>query len=242
MLVKKNILCTICARAGSKGVKNKNIRNLSGRPLISYTIAQALAWGKAKKVVVSTDSAAIARIAVQYGASVPFMRPGRLATDAAPKLVSIRHALLESERIFKDRYDIVVDLDASAPIRSVKDIDNCLNIFLRKKADTLFSVVRSHRNPYFNMVEEKADGFVKLSKNAPSDIAGRQHAPPVFDMNASIYFYSREFILDPKNLTPFSKKTAVYLMPELSRYDIDTEADFMFIEFLIKKGIWKNEV
>lgn len=237
-----NILCTICARGGSKGVKNKNIRPLLGEPLIAYTIKQALKWGKAKRVVVSTDSQAVADIAESYGAEVPFLRPKKLAGDNSPKILSIRHALTECEGLYNEKYGIIVDLDATAPIRNTKDLDNCLKMFTEKKAKTLFSVVKAHKNPYFNMVEEKEDGFVKLCKKLPAEITRRQDAPRVFDMNASIYFFKRDFLINPKYIMPFSDKTAVYVMNELSAYDIDREIDFKFIEFLLKEGVWKSEV
>ncbi len=237
-----NILCTICARGGSKGVKNKNIRPLLGKPLIAHTIKQALKWGKAKHVIVSTDSQIIADIARDNGAEVPFIRPSKLATDNAPKLLSIRHALVECERLNNEKYDIVVDLDATSPLRHIEDLDNCLKLFIEKKAKTLFSVVRAHRNPYFNMVERKKNGFVKLCKKLPANIVRRQDAPEVFDMNASIYFFRRGFLINPSHLMPFSDKTAVYVMSEFSAYDVDREIDFKFIESLLKEGAWKSEV
>lgn len=242
MRSKFNILCTICARGGSKEVKNKNIRLLAGKPLIAYTIKQALKWGKADNIIVSTDSENIKTVAEKYGAKVPFKRPEELAGDSSPKLLSIRHALIESERIFDKKYDIVMDLDATAPLRKIKDLDNCLKIFLKKKPENLFSVVKAHRNPYFNMVEEKKNGFVKLCKKKSKSIISRQMAPVVYSMNASIYFFTRDFLLNTKNLMPFSDKTAVYVMDDISSYDIDREIDFKFIEILIKEGIWKNEV
>ena len=240
MLGSYNILCTICARGGSKGVKDKNIRLLSGKPLIAYTIAQALKWNKAR-VVVSTDSKKIANVAKRYGAEIPFMRPKKLAIDDVPKLFSVRHALVESEKYFSEKYDIIVDLDATSPIRKMKDLDNCLKIFKEKRPKTLFSVVKARRNPYFNMVEKKEDGFVKLCKGLSGAVTARQKAPGVYSMNASIYFYTREFLLNPKHTMPFSDKTAIYVMDELSAYDIDTKIDFNFIEFLFKEGIWKSE-
>lgn len=233
------ILVVIAARGGSKGVKYKNIRPLSGKPLIGYSIEQALRWGKARHVVVSTDSHKIRDIARRYGAEAPFIRPKKLAGDNTPKLPVIRHALIESERLFNERYDIVVDLDATAPIRQLKDLDNCLSLFIKKKPTTLFSVVKAHRNPYFNMVEKKSDGFIKLSKKLPHKVVRRQDAPEVYSMNASIYFYSRKFLIQHNHITPFSKRTAVYIMDDLSAFDIDREIDFRFIDFLIKQGFWK---
>lgn len=241
-MLPENILCIICARGGSKGIKGKNIRPLLGKPLMAYTIEQALRWGRARHVVVSTDSGRIAKVAKKYKAEVPFNRPKELATDNAPKLLSIRHALIESEKFFKEKYDIIVDLDVTAPIRKIKDLDNCLKIFIKKKPKVLFSVVKARRNPYFNMVEREKDSFVKLCKKLPARVIRRQVAPEVFNMNASIYFYRRDFLLDQRHITPFSDKTAIYIMNELSAYDIDSEIDFKFNEFLLKEGIYKSEV
>ena len=123
------MLITICARGGSKGVKNKNIRDLKGKPLISYTIRQAIEWGKANRVIVSTDSKDIADISKQFGAEVPFFRPKLFSDDDAPKLPAIRHALIQSELIYKEKYETIIDLDPTAPIRKISDIENCLNMF-----------------------------------------------------------------------------------------------------------------
>ena len=116
-----DIICFICARGGSKGVKDKNIRELAGKPLIAYTIEQALKWDEAKHVVVSTDSKKIADVARRYGAEVPFERPKELASDNSAKLPVVRHALIESEKRFGERYKIVVDLVANN-IQRVPDL------------------------------------------------------------------------------------------------------------------------
>lgn len=240
--MQKKILCTICARGGSKGVKNKNIRPLLGKPLISYSIQQALRWGKAKRIIVSTDSEKIAQIARKYGAEVPFIRPARLSADKTAKLLSIRHALLKCEELFGEKYDIVLDLDVTSPLRRISDLDRCLQMFRKLRPKSLFSVVRARRNPYFNMVEKKKNGLVKLCKQSTRTVTFRQKAPEVYDMNASIYFYSRDFLLNRNNKTPISNKSAIYIMDELSSFDIDNEADFKFIEFLIKEKLWKDEL
>lgn len=240
MKKKLNILVSILARGGSKGIKDKNIFPLMGRPLIAYTIKQALKWGKARRVIVSTDSHRVARIASKYGAEVPFLRPKSMAKDNTPKIVAIRHALKESERIFGERYDIVVDLDVTAPLRRTSDLNRCLAIFLKKGSQTLFSVVQADKNPYFNMVEEKGNGFVEISKKLAGGVISRQTAPRVYSLNASIYFYSRKFLLDRKNKLPFSDRTAVYVMDGITGHDINNNIDLKFIEFLMKNRIWKN--
>jgi len=229
------ILLTICARGGSKGVKNKNIREISGKPLIVYTIETAKKWGKANRIVCSSDSNDILEIAEKHGVDIPFIRPKELSNDDVGKVEVIRHAAVECEKKYNEKYDIIVDLDVTAPIRSKHDLDNCLKIFNEKKPDVLFSVVKARKNPYFNMVEEKADGFVKIVKPLENDVLSRQNAPKVYDLNASIYFYDREFLFDKKNETVTSTdKAAIYVMDDISAVDIDSELDFRFIEFLIE--------
>lgn len=234
-----NILITICARGGSKGVKNKNIRPLMGRPLISYTINQAKNWSRSSDIVVSTDSPEIAHVAREYGASTPFMRPDSLAGDTAPKVPVIKHALMECEKIFNKKYDLIVDLDTTSPIRDPEDLENCYQKFMANKPQLLFSVVPAHRNPYFNMVEEQSDGFAKLCKQLPARVTRRQDAPHVYDMNASIYFYDRNFLLREDCVESFFEKSIIYEMNELSGYDIDREIDFTYMEFLIKERLIK---
>lgn len=232
-----NILLTIGARGGSKGVKNKNIRALMGKPLIAYTISQALLWGKARRVIVTTDSPQIAGAAREYGAEVPFLRPSELATDAAPKVPAIRHALIECERIHSETYDVVVDLDPTAPARSIEDLDACLALFMEKRPKTLFSVVVAHKNPYFNLVELNPDGFAHLSKEPPGgSVFARQSAPVVYAMNGSIYFYDRKYLIDEQTISPISDKSIIHVMSDWSGYEIDREVDFDFTEFLVSKG------
>ena len=231
-----NLLITICARAGSKGVEGKNIRKLAGRPLIYYTIKQALDWGKGKRVVVSTDTEEIAQVARKFGAHVPFLRPKKLSNDKAVKEEAIRHAFLKCEKLFKESYDYVMDLDATAPVRTVRDLEKAFKLFLKKRPKTLFSVVPARRNPYFNMVEEVELGRVNYSK-PNSNFHRRQDAPKVYDMNASIYIYSRDYLLNERNNKPVTDNSIAYVMHELSRHDIDSEMDFKFIEFLAKEKL-----
>ena len=121
-----NILCTICARGGSKGVKNKNIKELKGKPLIAYTIEQAKASGLFEHIVISTDSDDIANVAKEYGAEVFFKRSEEMASDTAGKLDVIKDAFEKSEKYYNKTFDYLIDLDATAPLRIVEDIINSL--------------------------------------------------------------------------------------------------------------------
>jgi CMP-N-acetylneuraminic acid synthetase len=231
-----NILITICARKGSKRIKDKNTRELAGKPLLVHTIDIAKKWGEAKRIICSTDSKEIAKMAKTYGAEVPFIRPRELATDESGKIPVIRHALNECEKKYKEKYDLIVDLDVTSPIRTKEDLDNCLKKFNENKPEVLFSVVNSRKNPYFNMVEINDNNFAELSKSSTTNVLRIQGAPKVYDMNASIYFYSREFLLNPDYVHVLSsKRSAIYVMNDISAFDIDNELDFKFIEFLIKE-------
>lgn len=230
------ILAVIAARGGSKGVKNKNIRFLADKPLIAHTIAQVKKWGKFDKFIVSTDSEEIAHIAREFGAEVPFLRPPEFAEDTSSKMDALRHAFLKAEEHYNEKFDALLDLDATSPVRTIEDIDGILEVFTEKKASCVFSVVKARKNPYFNMVEKLPDGSVGISKKAPAEIIRRQETPQVFDMNASMYVYDRDFLLDESNKMPYSKDAYIYEMGEKSSIDIDTELDFQFIEFLVKTG------
>lgn len=232
------ILCTICARGGSKGVPRKNIRELNDKPLIYYTINHALKWGKADKIMISTDDEEIAKISKKYGAEVPFLRPKELATDKAGKLESIKHAVKYYEDK-NEKFDIIVDLDPTSPLRNIKDLDYALEYFLKHKPNNLYSVCEARKNPYFNMVELNDNNRAYISKKVEKDVLSRQTAPKVYEMNASIYIYDKDFLL--KTNTIHSNNTSIYIMPQERSIDIDSEIDFQFVEYLIKKGIVEVE-
>lgn len=228
------ILCTICARGGSKGVKNKNIEEINAKPLIAYTIEQAQQSLLFEHIVISTDSDDIAEVAKKYGAEVFFKRSKEMASDHAGKLDVIRDAFVRSEEHYKKKYDYLIDLDATAPLRDVDDIINSFHQFLKDDNDNLITAMPSRRSPYFNLVEVNKDGEIYLSKNLDNAILRRQDAPKSYDMNASIYIWKRDTILNDKSL--FLKKTGLYIMSEERSIDIDTPLDFEFVEFLIRKN------
>ncbi len=164
-------LITICARSGSQGVKNKNIRPLLGRPLIAYSIDCALRWGGADRVVVSTDSEddCPGRKGARGGNAIhPSSQPGRRgrsqdgsgSTRASPGRAGDRQA-----------YQVVIDLDVTAPLRHVSDVENAFNLLITLGPLTVFSVVNARKNPYYNVVEADSEGFVHVAKEP----VGRSH-------------------------------------------------------------------
>lgn len=229
-----DVLCSICARGGSKGVKNKNVKLLHGKPLIAYTIEQAIASKLFDHIVISTDSDQIAEVGKQYGADVFFKRDSKLSSDTAGKLDVIKDALLKSEKHYGKKYKYHIDLDATSPLRNIGDIVESFKQFLKNKNDNLITAMPSRRSPYFNLVELDSLGKVALSKQTEITVVRRQDAPKTFDMNASIYIWTRNRLLNSNTL--FSERTGLYIMPEERSIDIDTELDFKFVEFLMRNN------
>ena len=230
-------LCSIGVRGGSKGVKNKNLKLMNDKPLLAYTIEQAKESGLFEHIVLSTDSEEIQELALSLGADSWFLRPSEMATDEAGKLPVIAHTLKESEKYYSLKFDVIVDLDVTAPLRTSEDIEKAYLKLIEKDADNLISVCESRKNPYFNMIEVHNDipKVVKKIKNRP---VSRQEAPKVFDMNAAIYMWQRRSKIDYENL--ISDKTVLYEMPQERSVDIDSETDWNFVEFMLKKGRKKN--
>lgn len=222
-------IATICARGGSVGVPGKNIRPLLGKPLIAYTIQQALACPEIDGVYVSTDLPAIAEEAKRAGATVPFMRPAELATSTAPKVPVIEH-LVDGIEPKIGPVDVVVDLDPTSPLRDISDIRACLAL-LGPDTDVVITAYESDKNPYFNMVERQPDGGVGLVKRPAGEIAGRQGAPKVYAMNASIYVWRRRSLA--KGL--WGGRVALHVMPRERSVDIDSELDFRLVELLMRE-------
>lgn len=231
----KNILGTICARGGSQGVKNKNIRELKGKPLIAYTIEQMKKWGKADKIICSTDSSEIASVAKQYGAEVPFTRPSELATGEAGKLPVIQHAVKFMEEKLGIKFDIIVDLDPTAPLRKIKFIEEAYSMLVENNLMSIYSVCKARKNPYYNMVELDENQVPYISKKPDKPLLRRQDAKIVYEVNASIYVYNRDFIMSSDSIQ--SPRTMIYEMPEEYSVDIDREIDYKYIEFLLNEGV-----
>lgn len=223
----------IFARAGSKGLPGKNIRLLAGKPLIAWSIEQALEVKGIRRLIVSTDSEEIAFVAKSYGAEVPFLRPSELSGDKSPEWFAWRHAL-EFLRQNEGRLpNAMVSIPATAPLRSSEDIRNALDDFAKGGADIVITVTQAHRNPYFNMVKINEDGSVGLVITPQSGIMRRQDAPEVYDMATVAYVSDPNFIL--ANDSIFSGRVRAVEVPTQRAIDIDTLYDFELAEFLMLK-------
>lgn len=220
-------------RAGSKGVPNKNLHELNGKPLMAYTIEQAIESGLFEHVMVSTDSKQIFELAKNFGAEAWFLRPTEQATDEAPKIPVIQNALVESEKHFGKKFDVIIDLDVTSPLRSVADIKQAYLQFIEEDAEILITACPARKNPYFNMVE-KLNGRVQIVKEHDPWPVRRQDAPQVYDMNSSIYIWKRRALIANNNL--FSEKTSLFIMPQERSVDIDNITDLCFVKYLLKNS------
>lgn len=228
-------ICTICARGGSKGVPNKNIRSLLGKPLIAHSILHARATGLFYGVAVDSDSDEILETAGKWGADYLIKRPAELATDTAAKLPAIRHCVAEVERITGRTFATLVDLDATSPLRLPEDIEGCVRLLEERGVGNVITGMPARRSPYFNLVELDENGFARLSKKLAVPVVRRQDAPRCYDMNASVYVWRRDLLFASD--TVFNADTLLYEMPEERSIDIDSELDFAFVEFLMgRKG------
>jgi N-acylneuraminate cytidylyltransferase/CMP-N,N'-diacetyllegionaminic acid synthase len=224
------MICTICARGGSKGVPGKNIRPVAGKPLIAWSIEQARATGAFDLIAVSSDSPDILAAATAGGADLAIRRPDALASDTAGKIPAIEHALRTAEAHLGRRANVFVDLDATSPLREVADIAGAIALQAATGASSVITGAPARRSPYFNLVERRPDGTVGVSKPLPSEVLRRQDAPACFDMNASIYVWARDaFVAAPGVFYP---DTRLYEMPEERSVDIDSPLDLMLVELL----------
>ena len=234
-MIKGNILCTICARKGSKGLKGKNYLTLLGKPLIKHTIEQANKSKLFTKIVVSSDSKKIINISKKE-TDYTISRTKKLSNDHSSKVDAIKDALLRAEKHFKLRFDIVVDLDVTSPLRSKSDIKNALDLFIKKKPGNLVSGYKARRNPYFNQVMYK-NSYLDVVCNSKKKIVRRQSAPQIYDLNASIYIWNRNSLLS--SIKTINKKTILFEMPYSRSIDIDDELDFMMVKYILQKKLNK---
>lgn len=229
-----NILITICARGGSKGVPRKNIRLLNGQPLISYTIRCASRFFENYEGVMalSTDDTSIKKVAADFGLTSDYTRPEFLATDQAGKIGVIKDLLQYEEKKQNLNFDYIIDLDVTSPLRMVSDVQEALEQLIQAPdAFNIFSVSKARRSPYFNMVEAQKNGYYNVVKDT-GIILSRQQSPNVFDLDGSIYIYRKKFF-DHDFSLPYTPKTLIFQMQHIC-FDIDEILDLEFMEYLIQ--------
>ena len=237
-----NLLFTICGRAGSKGIKNKNIKTFLDKPLALYSLSVIDLYLKSSDyeadIVLNTDSEEL--INIFEGNSLRHVdiieRKPDLSGDSVAKTEVINNCLVEMENRNNKEYDLIIDLDITSPLRTVNDLDSMIEKKINSDCDLIFSVTDSRRNPYFNMVKKTENGYNRVIS---SNFTTRQEAPEIYDMNASIYVYSREFL--QKNIGLFEGKCGIYKMFDTGILDLDHENDMLLMEVIAKYLFDNNE-
>lgn len=234
------VLFTLCGRAGSKGVKNKNIKSFLNVPLVYYSLAaikrgiELLPDGAEYDIALNTDSRELVEL-VQEQKTVRvdvLWRDESLGGDTVPKVSVIKDCYRREKEAHSVEYDMVVDLDITSPLRTANDVRNAIKKKIeRPDVDVVYSVTGARRNPYFNMVKEENGFFVKA---VPSSYTSRQQAPVFYDMNASIYAYSTKALREKADATFFNDGAYAIMMKDTAVLDIDSEEDYELMEVIAK--------
>jgi len=233
--MKRKILAIIPARLGSKGIPKKNTKVLLGKPLITWTIEQAIKSTLIHTVFVSTDSEEIAKISEKSGVQVPFLRPPELAKDDSPTIDAINHALESFEKEGKT-YDIVVLLEPTSPLRKAGDIDAAIRLFLDKydHADALVSLGEVQlENPF--IMEYIENNRLKKVISTNNHFYQRQQMPKVYFPYGVIYLSKVETL--KKTRTFHQENTIPYLIERWQNYEIDDLCDFLCVETILKRKL-----
>lgn len=222
-------VCIIPVRAGSKGVPDKNIRDFRGEPLLAHSIRHALETDRFAEIAVTSDSDAYLDIAQKAGATQCIKRPAELATDTAGSMDVLLHALAACETTCGKPFATITLLQATSPLRLAEHVRDAIATLEDQQLESVVSVAKAKNSPYFNLLEHDAEtDTYALSKPLDHTIQRRQDAPAVFQLNGSIYVWSRTALIEQKKT--LCARTGVYLMPELYSVDIDTEDDWAFAE------------
>ena len=225
----------IFARGGSKGLPDKNIRLFSGKPLIAHTIDQAIESNLFTDVVVSTDSENIAKISREYGATVPFMRPSRLANDTSNEWLSWQHATNN----YVGEIDCFVSLPCTSPLRDYQTVNKMINYYKSNKYDAVLGIVKSNHTPSFNMAIKDDDNMIKLMDKSKNQIHRRQDAEKCYRITTYAYITSPKYIVLADNL--FDGSVGGYEVSKKESIDIDDEYDFDIASYMHgKDNEYKN--
>ncbi|PPR48319.1 MAG: CMP-N,N'-diacetyllegionaminic acid synthase [Alphaproteobacteria bacterium MarineAlpha5_Bin8] len=230
---KKRILAITLARGGSKGVKNKNIKLLQGKPLIYYTIKEALKAKYIDRYIISTDSKKIMTIAKKFKAEAPFLRPKKLSSDKATSVDALKHAVRWAEKNEGHKYDIIIELMCTNPFKISEDIDRIITKIKKTKADSVIAVHKiedHHPARIKKIINGKIKNFCIKEKLE----SRRQDLRPLaYIRSGSIYALKRDYLFS-KSQRYGSNNSRPYILPESRVINIDNKTDFVTAEAMMK--------
>jgi len=229
-----NCVALIPARGGSKGIPHKNIAEAGGKPLIAWTIECALEAGGIERVIVSTDDEQIARVARDWGATTPFLRPAELARDDTPGIDPVIHAVewLATNENYLPEW--VLLLQPTSPLRNCHDIQDAFALARDRHADCIVSITEARDHPFWT---KKVNGAGRLSEFLTLDqsYARRQDLPPAYAVNGAIYLIRRDSLLATRSF--LGDQTYGYVMPPERSLDIDTSWDLHLADLILRNKI-----
>lgn len=230
----KDTILVICARKGSKGIKNKNIIQINKKPLIQY------AFDKANKIAfpytcLSTDSEIIRDISKKNKFKSFFKRPKRLCKNSVPKIEVWKHSILESQKYYKKKFKYIIDIEVTNPLTTNNDFAKFIEKFLSQNKNINGQICGnlSFKNPYFNILEKKNGKFDFSKKIGKKILTSRQQAPNTYDNVAAFYIFKTSYIL--KSTTILDGKISLYNLPFYKSFDLDDNEDLILIKKLLKK-------
>lgn len=226
MYKNNKIIAIIPARSGSKGLKDKNIKELSGKPLIAHTIDAAIKSGVFDYILCSTDSKKYAQIAKQYNAEVPFLRSEQNSGDKAGSWDVVKEVLSKLDT----KYDIVALLQPTSPLRTAQNIKDAVNMLIEKDANAVVSVCETQHPMFWCNTLPEDNSFKNFIK--PEYQLPRQQLPKTYTINGAVYVVKTDYL---NNLDLYSDNCFAYVMPKENSIDIDSELDFRLAELYLNK-------
>lgn len=237
MYKNKKIIATILARGGSKGLPNKNIKPMLGKPLLAYTIDHAKSSQYLDEIVVSTDDKAIAKVVNKFGIKTPFLRPKELARDDSPSADAVIHALDWFKKEGRE-FDVLVLLEPTSPLRKTTDIDNAIKLFVDnyEKADTLLCLGEIHSDTEHPIgVKKIEDGYIKPFVLDGMKFYQRQQLPKAFGIYGGIYISKVDVYRETKSF--LTGKTIPYYVERWQEFEIDDYIDWVCVEAVMKDRV-----
>jgi len=230
------MLAIIPARSGSKGLSGKNIKLLNNKPLIAYTIEAAKKSKLVSEIFVSTDSEKIQKVAIDFGANCPTLRPKELSADNSLSIDVYKHVIKKLNETRDKKIDNFIVLQPTSPLRTDKNIDEAIELFIDKKADSVISFTPEKHPIYWHKFINDENKFVDIFDDIPKN---RQNYRKSYYPNGSIYVFKTEIINKGIYTT---NNSFPYIMKNEKSVDIDTLQDFEYAEFLLQKMIAKNSI
>lgn len=227
-----NILAVTLARGGSKGIKGKNLKTLNGKPLIYYTVKEAKKSQFISNYIVSTDSNKIKNYCKKLKVDVPFLRPKKFSKDNSTSASALKHALIESEKFFQKKFDYVVELMATNPLKKVSDINKVIKLLLKFKADSVIAVNQLFDQHPARIKKIKNGKLYDFSIKEKLESRRQDLKPDAFIRSGSIYGMSRKYVMQEKRY--YSGVSIPYILPSERAINIDDHIDLLVAERKLK--------